>query len=70
MFKDWQEFRSKYGDKVERLSTRAFLSPLKEDEEITASMAPGRDVTIKYKAKGELQVPCFPLNLHFFCFVL
>lgn len=57
MFKDWQNFRYKYGDKVARLSTRAFLSPLKEDEEITASMAQGRDVTIKYKAKGELQVP-------------
>lgn len=62
VFKDWQDHRYKFGDKVARLSTRAFLSPLKEDEEITASMAPGRDVTIKYKAKGELQVP---LSTHF-----
>jgi hypothetical protein len=67
VFKDWQDFRYKFGDKVARLSTRAFLSPLKEDEEITASLAPGRDVTIKYKAKGELQVrlhTCSCLHLH------
>ena len=64
VFKDWQDHRYKFGDKIARLSTRAFLMPLKEDEEITASMAPGREVTIKYKAKGELQVravsPCMP----------
>ena len=55
VFQDWQDFRYKYGTKVAALPTRAFLTPLKEDEEIMVELAPGSDVTIKYKARGELQ---------------
>ena len=40
---------------VTQLPTRAFLAPLREDEEIVIETAPGKAVTIQYKAKGELQ---------------
>lgn len=56
VFKKWQDFRYKFGDKVAKLNTRAFLTPMKEDEEIAVEMAPANEVVIKFKAKGELQV--------------
>jgi pyruvate carboxylase len=44
VFKDFQDFRYRYGDKITKLPTRAFLSPLKEDEEISVEMGPGSEV--------------------------
>jgi pyruvate carboxylase len=58
VFREYQDFRIKFGDQVARLPTRAFLTPLKEDEEITVALGEREgkhEVTIKYKAKGELQ---------------
>jgi pyruvate carboxylase len=55
VFKEYQDFRYHYGNQMTNLPTRAFLAPLREDEEITVEVAPGSAVTIKFKAKGELQ---------------
>ena len=55
VFKEFQEFRYHYGTLMTNLPTRAFLAPLKEDEEISVDLAKGSQVTIKFKAKGELQ---------------
>lgn len=55
VFEEWQDFRFHYGDKITQLPTRAFLAPLEEDEEITVQLSKGSEVTIKYKAQGELQ---------------
>ena len=55
VFDEYQEYRSEYGNKVTYLPTRTFLAPMEEDEEITVHLAKGSDISIKYKAKGELQ---------------
>jgi pyruvate carboxylase len=55
VFKEFQEFRYHYGNLISNLPTRAFLAPLKEDEEISVDVAKGSQVTIKFRAKGELQ---------------
>ena len=55
VFKEYQDFRYQFGNQMTNLPTRAFLAPLAEDEEIAVETAPGRIVTVQYKAKGELQ---------------
>lgn len=62
VFQEWQDFRFQFGDKITQLPTRAFLAPLDEDEEISVEMAKASQVTIKFKAKGELQVPSLPAS--------
>lgn len=56
VFQEYQDFRFQFGDKITNLPTRAFLAPLDEDEEISVQMAKASEVTIRFKAKGELQV--------------
>ena len=40
---------------TEKLSTRAFLVPMDEDEELEVELSQGNTVTLKYKAISELQ---------------
>ena len=55
VYDEYRAFIETYSSFVERLPTRAFLAPLDVDEEIDVMLAKGNVVTIKYKAKGELQ---------------
>lgn len=55
VYDEYRGFVANYSRFVERLPTRAFLAPLDVDEEIDVVLAKGNVVTIKYKAKGELQ---------------
>jgi pyruvate carboxylase len=55
VFDEYRTFVNNYSTFVERLPTRAFLAPLDVDEEIDVVLAKGNVVSIKYKAKGELQ---------------
>eukprot|EP00210_Caulerpa_lentillifera_P003086 g2948.t1 len=55
VFEDYKAWQQKYGDKIEKLPTRAFLVPLEEDEELTVTLAKGVDIAVEYKAVGELQ---------------
>ena len=55
VFDEYRTFITTYSTFVERLPTRAFLAPLDVDEEMDVVLAKGNTVTIKYKAKGELQ---------------
>jgi pyruvate carboxylase len=45
----------RYSKFTERLPTRAFLVPLEEDEEVEVELSKGNVVSIKFKAKSELQ---------------
>ncbi|DBA66738.1 TPA: hypothetical protein ACH3X2_001887 [Trebouxia sp. C0005] len=51
-FKNWQGKYSKY---TEAIPTRAFLTPLDEDEEVEVDISKGNITHIKYRAMGELQ---------------
>ncbi|KAA6420341.1 MAG: pyruvate carboxylase [Trebouxia sp. A1-2] len=51
-FKNWQGKYSKY---TEAIPTRAFLTPLDEDEEVEVEISKGNITHIKYRAMGELQ---------------
>lgn len=53
VFKDYMEWRQKFGSVVSKLPTRAFLTPLKEDEELELQISKGVVATIKYKATGK-----------------
>lgn len=55
VFDEYRSFITNFSSYVERLPTRAFLAPLDVDEEIDVVLAKGNTVSIKYKAKGELQ---------------
>jgi pyruvate carboxylase len=55
VFEEYMTFVLKYSSLVERLPTRAFLTPLSEDEEVEIELARGVGINIKYKAVGELQ---------------
>lgn len=55
VFDEYMNFVLKHSELVEKLPTRAFLSPLDEDEEIEVELAKGVSVTIKFKACGEVQ---------------
>lgn len=48
-------FTQTYSDLIEKLPTRAFLTPAEEDEEIEFELAKGVSANIKFKAMGELQ---------------
>ncbi|GMH36667.1 hypothetical protein BSKO_04540 [Bryopsis sp. KO-2023] len=55
VYEDYMKWRQNFGAGVALLPTRAFLAPLKEDEELELELAKGVVATIKYKATGELQ---------------
>ena len=55
VFDEYCKFINEYSGFVERLPTRAFLTPLGVDEDIDVELSKGNIVNIKYKAKGELQ---------------
>lgn len=55
MFTSFKEFEDKYSRLIEKLPTRAFLTPLKEDEELEVALFEGVIISVKYKAAGELQ---------------
>lgn len=55
VYDEYRTFVTNYSTFVERLPTRAFLAPLDVDEEIDVVLTKGNTVSIKYKAKGELQ---------------
>lgn len=55
MFEDYKQHQLRFGSLLPKLPTRAFLSPLAEDEELELPVAQGFTYIIKYKAKGELQ---------------
>lgn len=55
VFDEYRTFINDYSTFVERLPTRAFLTPLDIDEDIDVQLSKGNVVNIKYKAKGELQ---------------
>ena len=60
MFEEYQAHLNAYGELTERLPTRAFLTPLEEDEEIEIELAKGVKATIK----------CAPQFLFlFFCYL-
>ncbi len=50
--RNWQGKYSKY---TEAIPTRAFLTPLDEDEEVEVEISKGNITHIKYRAMGELQ---------------
>lgn len=55
VFSEYMALTQKYGNRLDRLPTRAFLAPLDEDEEIEIEIERGVTVVIKYKAVGEIQ---------------
>ncbi|KAG2437519.1 hypothetical protein HYH02_011162 [Chlamydomonas schloesseri] len=55
VFDEYMTHVLKYSDLIEKLPTRAFLTPLEEDEEVEFEIAKGVAANIKYKAVGELQ---------------
>lgn len=55
VFDEYMAHVMKYSDLIEKLPTRAFLTPLEEDEEVEFEIAKGVAANIKYKAVGELQ---------------
>lgn len=55
VFEEYQSFVLRYSDLIEKLPTRAFLTPLKEDEEVEIELSKGVSTHIKLKAAGELQ---------------
>jgi len=74
--RNWQGKYSKY---TEAIPTRAFLTPLDEDEEVEVEISKGNITHIKYRAMGELQPngtrsgffsplsQCLPLMLPLLC---
>lgn len=50
--RSWQ---GKYSKFTEAIPTRAFLTPLDEDEEVEVEISKGNITHIKYRAMGELQ---------------
>lgn len=52
VFQEFMEWRQKFGSAVSKLPTKAFLAPLKEDEELELQISQGVVSTIKYKATG------------------
>jgi hypothetical protein len=56
VFDEYRQFVGKYGDLVTKLPTRAFLAPLKEDEEVEVQLSKGTSAVIRFKAVGELQI--------------
>ncbi|KAG2483618.1 hypothetical protein HYH03_017498 [Edaphochlamys debaryana] len=55
VFDEYMTHVLKYSDLIEKLPTRAFLTPMEEDEEVEFEIAKGVGANIKYKAVGELQ---------------
>jgi pyruvate carboxylase len=55
VFDEYRAFCLRYSDSVERLPTPAFLSPLKEDDEVTIALGRGVETHVRFKAVGELQ---------------
>eukprot|EP00878_Enallax_costatus_P025480 GHUV01027260.1.p1 GENE.GHUV01027260.1~~GHUV01027260.1.p1 ORF type:complete len:380 (+),score=161.84 GHUV01027260.1:249-1388(+) len=55
VFEEYQAHVLRYSDLIEKLPTRAFLVPLKEDEEVEIELSKGVSTHIKLKAAGELQ---------------
>ncbi|GLC41025.1 hypothetical protein PLESTB_000951200 [Pleodorina starrii] len=55
VFDEYMTHMLQYSDLIEKLPTRAFLTPLEEDEEVEFEIAKGVAANIKYKAVGELQ---------------
>jgi pyruvate carboxylase len=55
VFEEYQQFVGQYSDLVTKLPTRAFLAPLKEDEEVEVMLGKGTSAIIKFRAVGELQ---------------
>ncbi|MEW5296933.1 MAG: hypothetical protein WDW36_000179 [Sanguina aurantia] len=56
VFDEYMTFTQTYSDLIEKLPTRAFLTPAEEDEEIEFEIAKGVSANIKFKAMGELQM--------------
>jgi pyruvate carboxylase len=55
VFDEYRAFCLRYSDVVERLPTPAFLSPLKEDDEVEIALGRGVETHVRFKAVGELQ---------------
>ncbi|WIA32059.1 hypothetical protein OEZ86_002911 [Tetradesmus obliquus] len=55
VFEEYQAHVLRYSDLIEKLPTRAFLVPLREDEEVEIELSKGVSTHIKLKAAGELQ---------------
>jgi pyruvate carboxylase len=55
VFDEYRAFCLRYSDAVERLPTPAFLSPLKEDDEVEIGLGRGVETHVRFKAVGELQ---------------
>jgi pyruvate carboxylase len=55
VFEEAKEWEGKYSRFTAALPTRAFLAPLREDEEVEVELAPGNVVSIKYKAVSPLR---------------
>lgn len=53
VFEEWKEFENKNGE-VTYLPTRAFLHPLKPDEEIEVSVSPSKTLYIRYKGMTDV----------------
>lgn len=53
VFEEYCRWRDRYGD-CSRIPTRAFVTPMEQDEEISVVMNKGRIAYIKFKALGEL----------------
>ena len=55
VFEEFKEWEGKYSRYTAALPTRAFLAPLREDEEVEVELAPGNVVSIKFKAVSPLR---------------
>ncbi|KAI8467848.1 MAG: pyruvate carboxylase [Monoraphidium minutum] len=55
VFEEYMTHVMRYSNLVEKLPTRAFLTPLAEDEDVEIELAKGVGTHIKLKAAGELQ---------------
>ncbi|PNH09743.1 Pyruvate carboxylase 1, partial [Tetrabaena socialis] len=55
VFDEYMNHVIRYSDLIEKLPTRAFLTPLEEDDEVEFEIGKGVAANIKYKAVGELQ---------------